>query len=76
MADHDEAEPVTGTPDTAQGTPDAPVVADDVKARFREALERKQGAGHRSAEGKANTGTVHGPETAGGGKRTFRRKTG
>lgn len=88
MADHDGGGPQTGTaspdtptaapaPDAApDGAPDAPAVADDVKARFREALERKQGAGHRSAQGRANTGTVHGPETTGGGKRTFRRKTG
>lgn len=51
-------------------------VPEDAKARFREALERKQGAAHRSAQGRSNTGAVHGPETTGPGKRTFRRKTG
>ena len=62
--------------DRAEAAPETPVPADDVKARFREALERKQGAAHRTAQGRPNTGTVHGSETTGGGKRTFRRKTG
>ena len=49
---------------------------DDVKAKFREALERKKNASHRSAEGAEQTGSVHGPETTGGGQRMFRRKSG
>jgi hypothetical protein len=54
----------------------APAVPEDAKARFREALERKQDTGHKTADGRQNTGMVHGPEVTGGGKRTFRRKTG
>ncbi len=52
-----------------------PAAAEDVKARFREALERKKGATH-PADGAANTGSVHGSETAGPVQRTFRRKSG
>ncbi|HEY3436495.1 MAG TPA: DUF5302 domain-containing protein [Actinotalea sp.] len=50
--------------------------AGDARARFREALTRKQDAAHRSAEGRQNTGVVHGSEVTGAAKRTFRRKTG
>jgi Family of unknown function (DUF5302) len=71
MADHDSGENAAQSP-----AEDAQAAADDVKARFREALDRKQGAAHRSAQGRANTGTVHGSEAGGGSKRTFRRKTG
>lgn len=52
-------------------TPGAP----DAKERFRAALERKKGAA-RTAEGRRNTGAVHGSEVAGAARRTFRRKTG
>lgn len=57
----------------ASSTSDA---ADDPKARFREALDRKQQAAHRSEEARRNTGNVHGSEVTGGGRRAFRRKTG
>ncbi|NLE71413.1 MAG: DUF5302 domain-containing protein [Actinomycetales bacterium] len=50
--------------------------SEDAKARFREALERKRQASHRSAEAREATGVVQGPEVTGGGRRTFRRKTG
>lgn len=52
------------------------VPSDDTKARFREALDRKQQAAHRTEEARRSTGTVHGSEVTGGGRRTFRRKTG
>ncbi len=48
----------------------------DAKARFREALDRKKDAAHRTEEARRNTGVVHGSEVSGSGKRTFRRKTG
>lgn len=48
----------------------------DAKAKFREALARKQDTAHRTAEGRQNTGIVHGSEVTSSGKRTFRRKTG
>ena len=75
MADH------TTDPSTA---PDADPTVEteghddeqDPKTRFREALARKHESAHRSAEGRQNTGVVHGAEVKAGGKRTFRRKTG
>ena len=54
----------------------APAPDEDVKARFREALERKKANHHRSAESAEQKGSVHGPETTGGGPRFFRRKSG
>ena len=64
MADDQDATAGSQTPST------------DARARFREALSRKQDAAHRSAEGRQNTGVVHGSEITGAAKRTFRRKTG
>lgn len=51
-------------------------VSADTKAKFKEALERKNAAQHRTAEGDTNTGSVHGSETVGKTQRTFRRKSG
>lgn len=48
----------------------------DAKARFREALDRKQATAHRDGEARRNSGSVHGSEVAGSTRRTFRRKTG
>lgn len=48
---------------------------DDAKAKMREALERKKEHDHISAEGRRNTGQVHGSEVT-GGRRMFRRKSG
>ena len=48
----------------------------DPKERFRQALDRKNAAGHRAADGVRGDSSVHGSEVTGGGKRTFRRKTG
>ncbi len=48
----------------------------DAKAKMREALERKKAnEDHLTAEGRRNTGQVHGSEVA-GGRRMFRRKSG
>lgn len=68
-------------PGTASGSPadeDRPPTAasDDSKARFREALERKKAATHRTAAGAAGSGGVHGPEIMGSNRRVFRRKSG
>lgn len=49
---------------------------DEAKAKFREALDRKNAARHRTADGESNTGSVHGSETVGPVQRTFRRKSG
>ncbi len=48
----------------------------DAKARFKEALDKKNAARHRTADGGTNTGAVHGSETAGPVQRMFRRKSG
>ena len=61
---------------TAEHESATPAPDDETKARFREALDRKQQAAHRSEEARRNTGNVHGSEVSGGGKRPFRRKTG
>ncbi|MBL0888519.1 DUF5302 domain-containing protein [Myceligenerans indicum] len=50
--------------------------SEDAKARFREALDRKNEAHHRTAEAERNTGAVHGPETTGPVQKMFRRKSG
>jgi hypothetical protein len=49
---------------------------DDLKAKMREALDRKQGKGHGvsgQAEGREK---AHGPEVVGGGPKIHRRKAG
>ncbi|MFC4555325.1 DUF5302 domain-containing protein [Georgenia faecalis] len=70
-------------PDTTPDpTPDAPAdqteqvdAVEDAKTKMRAALDRKRANGHLTAEGRANTGRVHGSEVA-GSKRVFRRKSG
>jgi hypothetical protein len=49
---------------------------EETRARFREALERKRQAEHRSTEAAGSDGPVHGPETTGPTQRIFRRKSG
>lgn len=48
----------------------------DAKAKFKEALDRKNAARHRTAAGDVNTGSVHGSETTGPVQKMFRRKSG
>ena len=48
---------------------------DDMKRKFREALERKRG-NHASAEGVDHTGKVHGSHGPAASRRSFRRKSG
>jgi hypothetical protein len=63
----------------AQGAeqPKAPTApSSDAKARFKEALDRKNAARSRSAAGDVNTGAVHGSETTGPVQKMFRRKSG
>jgi Family of unknown function (DUF5302) len=59
-----------------QDAPTPAAVSEDAKARFREALERKKAANHRTTQGSGNTGAVHGSETTGPSQRTFRRRSG
>ncbi|MEO3788364.1 DUF5302 domain-containing protein [Actinocorallia sp. B10E7] len=72
MADHEQDEQ-TGAPEgeAPEETPE-----ETAKRRFREALERKQNAGHAGAGGGRGGSKIHGNQTQGGGKRTFRRKAG
>ncbi|HJR89209.1 MAG TPA: DUF5302 domain-containing protein [Aeromicrobium sp.] len=49
---------------------------DDIKAKMREALEKKQETTHNSADGAEEAEKVHGPEVLGAGKRVHRRKSG
>ena len=48
---------------------------DDMKRKFREALERKRSS-HASAEGVDHTGKVHGSHGPAASRRSFRRKSG
>jgi hypothetical protein len=73
--------PEAGTPEAAApeaaAEPDVAEKADfdDMKRKFREALERKRGA-HASAEGADHTGKVHGTHGPAASRRSFRRKSG
>jgi Family of unknown function (DUF5302) len=49
---------------------------EEAKARFKEALDKKRAAQHRTADGETNTGAVHGSETKGPVQKMFRRKSG
>jgi hypothetical protein len=49
---------------------------DDAKARFREALARKQGRQHPHESATEGGAKIHDERAAAGGKRTFRRKSG
>ncbi|WUH89900.1 DUF5302 domain-containing protein [Streptomyces sp. NBC_00433] len=70
------AEPSTDEPEVA--APAADTDEDEVKRKFREALERKQGA--RRGAGGTGTGPdqskIHGAHGRAGGAREFRRKSG
>ncbi|CAG7652944.1 DUF5302 domain-containing protein [Actinacidiphila bryophytorum] len=79
MTDQEQqaAEPTSEEPDAA-----APAAADaeedEVKRKFREALERKQGS-RRGAGGTGNgpdQSKIHGAHGRAGGPREFRRKSG
>jgi hypothetical protein len=58
------------------GPQESPAASEDTKAKYREALERKKSAQHRTSDGSQNTGSVHGSETSGPVQRQFRRKSG
>ena len=75
-----EAAPEPARPAEAAGQADeAPPSAesdlDELKRKFREALERKRGD-HASAEGAQDTGKVHGSHGPPVSRRSFRRKSG
>ena len=57
--------------------PEAGADFDDMKRKFREALERKRGAQTAAnAEGAQDTGKVHGAHGPASTRRSFRRKSG
>lgn len=68
-----------GEPEAAQDAAAAPEGGeDDVKRRFREALERKRGAAQAGGAGGVGKGAskIHGAHGRAGGPREFRRKSG
>ena len=67
------AEAVPPGPEAA--TTDSEPDLDDLKRKFREALERKRDA-HASAESAKDTGRVHGAHGPAVSRRSFRRKSG
>ena len=61
----------------AAAKPEAGADLDDMKRKFREALERKRGAQTAAnAEGAHDTGKVHGAHGPASIRRSFRRKSG
>jgi hypothetical protein len=61
----------------AAAKPDVGAEFEDVKRKFREALERKRGAQTAAnAEGAHDTGKVHGAHGPASMRRSFRRKSG
>jgi hypothetical protein len=67
------AKPAKTAKTRAGGSPDV----DDMKAKFREALDRKRGEhAAANAEGAQDTGKVHGAHGPAASRRSFRRKSG
>lgn len=71
----DPAQPADAEGQADNAPPSAESDIDDLKRKFREALERKRGA-HASAEGAHDTGKVHGSHGPAVSRRSFRRKSG
>jgi hypothetical protein len=70
---HSTPEPVTTDSGTGAGKPEI----DDVKRKFREALERKREQhAHANADGTQATGKVHDAHGPASSRRSFRRKSG
>ena len=62
---------------SAKGQAGGSSEVDDMKAKFREALDRKRGEHAASnAEGAQDTGKVHGAHGPAASRRSFRRKSG
>lgn len=71
------AEQAEAQPAGAPGTQDAKPDIDEVKRKFREALDRKREI-HSEGQGKGgrDSGKIHGAHGPAGGRRSFRRKSG
>jgi hypothetical protein len=75
VGDAQPADPADPGGQADQAPSGAPSDMDDLKRKFREALERKHSA-HASAEGARDTGKVHGSHGPAVSRRSFRRKSG
>ena len=75
-AEHTDAEEQAGA-DTHAEDDEAKPDMDEVKRKFREALDRKRDA-HSDSDGKGahESGKIHGTHSREGGRRQFRRKSG
>jgi hypothetical protein len=71
----DPAPPANAADQADDAQPSAESDFDDLKRKFREALDRKR-ATHASAEGAQDTGKVHGSHGPAVSRRSFRRKSG
>jgi Family of unknown function (DUF5302) len=74
-AREDPAEEAPAREDPAAEEAPAQPDLDEMKRKFREALERKRRT-HASAEGADHTGKVHGSHGPATSRRSFRRKSG
>ncbi|MFJ1756626.1 DUF5302 domain-containing protein [Kitasatospora sp. NPDC088134] len=71
----DTAPSAEPAPEAGADTPEQ-AGADDQKAKFLAALQRKGGGNRNAAGGPGGDSKIHGTHGAAGGKRTFRRKSG
>jgi Family of unknown function (DUF5302) len=71
----DPAQPADASDQADEAAPSAEADLEELKRKFREALDRKRGA-HASAEGAHDTGKVHGSHGPAVSRREFRRKSG
>ena len=79
MADEQPGAEASPAPEAAREDPaeEAPARSDldEMKRKFREALERKRST-HATTEGADHTGKVHGSHGPAASRRSFRRKSG
>jgi Family of unknown function (DUF5302) len=73
--DAHDAQPTDAAGRAGDAAPSDRADFDELKRKFREALDRKHGA-HASAEGAQDTGKVHGSHGPPVSRRSFRRKSG
>ena len=71
----DPGQPADAAGQADDAPPHAQTDFEELKRKFREALDRKRGA-HASAEGAQETGKVHGSHGPPVSRRSFRRKSG
>ncbi|WP_198168981.1 DUF5302 domain-containing protein [Herbidospora daliensis] len=65
------------TDESIDGVADEANAEDELKRKFREALDRKrQAQSDRNGKGARGSSKIHGTHEAAGGKRSFRRKSG